>query len=352
MRERIEKPQRGNKTIYRGFVKKVQRTTPRLRLGFVRDLGMRELVFFAFFSRLRPQEIMNIDSLRIFCDVVQHKSFSRGAAINDISQAAATQSVLRMERLLGVSLIDRSKRPFVLTREGELCNQGFREIIEKYDTVITQVRSLRDSMSGIIRIAAIYSVGLHVMSRCMSDFMKTYPKSKVRLEFQHPQKVLKAVNDGEVDFGIISYPHETQDINVIPLRSESMVLACFPDHPLSGKKEISFEYLQQEDFIAFDRDLMIRKEIDQQMKNMGIRINVVMEFDNIETIKQAVESGLGVSVLPSPSVKKEAERGEIVAIPISKPKIMRPIGIIYKTRKVLSPIMKKFIEVLIARQEE
>ena len=149
---------------------------------------------------------MNIETLRIFCDVVQHQSFSRGAVINGVSQSAATQSVHRVEEHFGVQLVDRSKRPFVLTPEGQACYEGFREVLELYDSVEARVRSLRMDISGLVRVAAIYSVGLHDMRRCMQDFMRRYPKAKVRLEYLRPNKVYDAVNNAEVDLGIISYP--------------------------------------------------------------------------------------------------------------------------------------------------
>ena len=176
---------------------------------------------------------MNIETLRIFCDVVQHQSFSRGAKINDVSQSAATQSVHRVEEHFGVQLVDRSKRPFVLTPEGQACYEGFREVLELYDSVEARVRSLRMEIGGLVRVAAIYSVGLHDMSRCMQDFMRQYPKAKVRLEYLRPNKVYDAVLNAEVDLGIMSYPAASPDLNVIPLRSERMVVVCPPGHPLT-----------------------------------------------------------------------------------------------------------------------
>ncbi|MCX5667119.1 MAG: LysR family transcriptional regulator, partial [Candidatus Omnitrophica bacterium] len=104
---------------------------------------------------------MNIETLRIFCDVVHFQSFSRGAAANNVSQSAATQSVHRMEQHFGVQLVDRNKRPFVLTPEGQACYEGFREVLELYDAVDTRVRSLRKEITGLVRVASIYSVGLH-----------------------------------------------------------------------------------------------------------------------------------------------------------------------------------------------
>jgi len=289
---------------------------------------------------------MNIETLRIFCDVVQHQSFSRGAAANDVSQSAATQSVHRMERHFGMQLVDRSKRPFVLTPEGQACYEGFREVLEMYDAVEARVHSLRKEITGLVRVAAIYSVGLHDMSRCMQDFMRRYPKAKVRLEFLRPNKVYDAVLNSEVDLGIVSYPAGSPELSIIPLRSEKMVLVCHPRHHLARRKTVTAEHLGDEDFVAFDRDLSIRKEIHRYLRQHSVSIRVVMEFDNIATIKQAVEIGAGVSILPEPTVRKESQSGSLAVIPLTDPQLQRPIGIIHRQRKLFTPTATKFVELL------
>lgn len=289
---------------------------------------------------------MNIETLRIFCDVVQHQSFSRGAGINGVSQSAATQSVQRVEEYFAMQLVDRTKRPFVLTPEGQACYDGFREVLELYDSVEARVRALRSEISGLVRVAAIYSVGLHDMRRCMQDFMRCYPTAKVKLEYLRPNKVLDAVLNAEVDLGIISYPAVSPDIEVVPLRSERMVLVCNPRHRLAGEGAVTAEHLRNEDFIAFDRDLSIRKEIDRYLRQRSVDIRIAMEFDNIETIKQAVEIGAGISILPEPPVRDACHNGSLAAVRLIAPELRRPIGIIYRQRKVFTPTAAKFVELL------
>lgn len=295
---------------------------------------------------------MNITTLRIFCDVVQHQSFSRGAKINEVSQSAATQSIRRVEEHFGVQLIDRSKRPFVLTPEGQACYEGFRGILELYDSVDSRVRSLRNEISGVVRVAAIYSVGLHDMSRCMHDFMRRYPKAKVQLEYLRANKVYDAVLNAEVDLGIVSYPAASTDLSVIPLRSERMMVVCPPGHPLTRHETVSAEALENMDFIGFDRDLSIRKEIDRQMRQRSVHINVAMEFDNIETVKQAVEIGAGVSILPEPTIRNELRNGSLAAVRLVEPEMYRPLGIIHRQRRAFTPTIAKFVESLQQAQSE
>ena len=294
---------------------------------------------------------MNIQTLRIFCDVVHHQSFSRGATVNDVSQSAATQSVHRLERHFDVQLVDRGKRPFVLTPEGQACYEGFREVLESYDEAEARVRSLRMEIGGTVRVAAIYSVGLHDMSRCMQDFMRRYPKAKVRLGFLHPNKVRDAVLNAEVDLGIISYPIASPDLGVIPLRSEQMVVVCRPEHKLASQAAVTAEHLEGEDFIGFDRELSIRKEIDRYLRHRSVSVRMAMEFDNIETIKQAVEIGAGISILPGPTVRKENAGGTLVTVRLITPELRRPLGIIHRQRKVFTPTVSKFVELLEELQE-
>ena len=293
---------------------------------------------------------MNIETLRIFCDVVQHQSFSRGAKINDVSQSAATQSIHRVEEHFGVQLVDRTKRPFVVTPEGQACYEGFREVLELYDSVEARVRSLRLEISGLVRVASIYSVGLHDMSRCMQDFMRQYPKAKVRLEYLRPNKVYDAVLNSEVDLGIMSYPAASPDLNVIPLRSERMVVVCTPGNSLAAHESVTAPQLQDMDFVGFDRDLSIRKEIDRYLRQRSVSVHVVMEFDNIETIKQAVQIGAGVSILPEPTVRDEVQNGTLKSVRLVKPELHRPISIIHRQRKVFTPTAGKFVELLLQVQ--
>jgi DNA-binding transcriptional LysR family regulator len=295
---------------------------------------------------------MNIDTLRIFCDVVQQQSFSRGAALNDVSQSAATQSVHRVERHFGVRLVDRGKRPFVLTAEGQACYEGFREVLELYDAAEARVHSLREEIGGIVRVAAIYSVGLHDMSRCMQDFMRCYPKAKVRLEYLRPNKVYDAVLNAEADLGIVSYPTDSSDLSVIHLRSERMVVVCHPEHKLAHEEAVTAEHLRGESFVGFDRDQKIRKEIDRYLRQRSVSVETVMEFDNIETIKQAVGIGAGISILPEPTVRAESRNKVLAVIHLIAPELRRPIGIIHRQRRVFAPTAGKFVEMLKEGQKD
>jgi len=245
---------------------------------------------------------MNIEMMKVFCSVVEQQSFSLGAALHHISQSAATQAVRRLEEHFGTQLLDRRKRPPMLTPAGEICYEEFRKITELYDATADRIRVLGDEIQGHVRVAAIYSVGLYGLGHCMQQFMLSYPKARVHLEYLRPADVYEAVQSGRVDLGVVSYPAALRGLSVIPLRSEEMVLTCHAQHSLVGRKCVGLSSLAGEKFVGFDRDLPIRKEIDRQLRQQNVNVEVVLEFDNIETIKQAVEIGAGISILPEPTV--------------------------------------------------
>ena len=289
---------------------------------------------------------MNLETLQLYCDVVRLRSFSRGAAANEVSQSAASQAIQQLEGDIGVQLLDRTKRPFTVTPEGRVFYDASREVLHRYEQARARIGSSRNRLDGTVRVAAIYSVGLHDVSRHMQPFMSAHPQARVQLECLHPHKVVEAVINDAADIGIMSYPPVMRSLAVIPWRSEKMVLVCHPAHRFARRRVVMPQDLNGEKFVAFDPDLGIRKAIDRALKQRTVRVNVVMEFDNIETIKEAIAIGAGVGILPRPTVQKETEIGSLAAVPLGIPDLVRPVGIIYRRQKHLSPTVTRFIESL------
>jgi DNA-binding transcriptional LysR family regulator len=289
---------------------------------------------------------VHLETLRLYCDVVRLRSFSRGAEQNFVSQSAASQSVQQLEAHLGVVLIDRTKRPFVVTREGEAFYAATRGILESWEKAKTEVAAVKARVDGTVRVAAIYSVGLHDMSRPMQQFISLYPQARVQLECLHPHKVVEAVLTGEADLGVMSYPPAERALNVVRLREEPMALVCHPGHRLARRRVVMPAELAGEAFVAFDAGLTIRKAIDRALRQHTVRVNIVMEFDNIETIKQAIIIAAGISILPRRTVQKEASIRTLAVVDIAIPDLVRPVGIVHRRHKPLTPTAARFVQVL------
>lgn len=295
---------------------------------------------------------MNLETLQLYCDIVRLRSFSRGAEANQVSQSAASQAIQQLEAEVGVLLIDRTKRPFMVTPEGRMYYDASRTLLQGYEKVKAEIASAQTGVTGTVRVAAIYSVGLHDMSRHVQRFMSLHQQVKVRLDYLHPHKVVQAVVNDDADLGLLSYPAASRSLAVLPLRSEPMVFVCYPSHRLARRKVVEAADLNGEDFVAFDSDLRIRKAIDRWLRHHNARPKVVMEFDNTETIKHAIAIAAGVSVLPKPTVIREVGNRILAAIPLGMPELVRPVGIIYRRHKRFSPAVAHFVELLRRSEDE
>ena len=288
---------------------------------------------------------MNLDTLDLYCTIVLRQSFSRAAVENGVTQAAASQAIQRLEEALGARLLDRSKRPFTVTPEGKKFYRACRELLDRFQKVREEILADKRKVTGTVRVAAIYSVGLHDMGGDMQRFRSLYPDARVRLECLHPDTVVQSVQGDFADLGILSYPPSDRALNVIPLRDETMLLVCSPSHRFARGKTARIEDFEREPFVAFDRDLPIRKAIDKVLRQRGVRADIVMEFDNVESIKKAVFNGVGVGILPGTTVENEVAMNTLRAIPLNV-RLKRPIALIHRRHKALSGAVTKFITML------
>ncbi len=291
---------------------------------------------------------MQLESLKIFCDVVRWASFSRGALENGISQSSASQLVHQLEVRLGVKLIDRSKRPLVPTAHGKVYYEGCKDVIGRYLEVENRVKALEDerNLAGTIRVASIYSVGLHHMSRYVERFHRAYPEAEVRIEYLHPTRVIEVVAHGDAELGLVSFPRKWPELTVIPWREEEMVLAVHPSHRLAGLAEVEAEQLDGETFVGFDAGLPIRQAVDRFLRKHNVHVRVSLEFDNIETIKRAVEVPSGVAILPAPTVLGEVNSGTLRCVRFKDRRPTRPLAIIHRRADPLGLAASRFLEML------
>jgi len=289
---------------------------------------------------------VQFESIKVFCDVARQKSFSSAAQANGISQSAVSQIVLQLEKRLGVLLVDRSRRPLRLTRQGQAYYDGCKRLVEEYQAVEASVRNIQETAGGAVRAAAIYSVGLRDMSQYVQRFVVQHPGVHIDIEYLHPDRVVEKVLDGTADFGLVSFPQQTRKLTALPWREEEMVLACAPGHPFVAKRKVRVAQLAGQKYVGFDRDLVIRKKVDRFLRDHDAAVDVVLEFDNIENIKDAIEINAGVALLPLPALKREIEAGTLAAVPLGDARLVRPLGIIHRRNPKASAPAQAFIELL------
>lgn len=293
---------------------------------------------------------MHLEHLRLFHDVARTGSLTEGARLHGFSQSAASQAIAQIETALQASLFDRSCRPLALTVAGRRFQEGVATLVADWDRLAAAVRPAgaggSGTLTGTVTVAAIYSVGIHLLSTLVQRFATRHPQVRVRMQYLRPDMVVQAVRDKRVDLGILSFPPTTRALTLVPLRDEPLVAVCHPAHRLVPRRRITMADLAGQRLVAFDRDLPIRRAIDEALRKAGVRVEVSMELDNVESIKQAVQSGCGMAILPEPTVVRETISRLLVALPIEDVKLIRPIGLIRRRRPADNAAVDIFIDFL------
>ncbi len=289
---------------------------------------------------------MQIESLKVFCDLAETESFTKAAQINSVTQSAVSQTISALERQFKSLLIERSKKNFRLTPEGEVLYDYSKRILQGYDALHSRLQELEGVISGNIRVATIYSIGLHVLPPYLKKFLKLYPTVNVHVEYRRANQVFEDVLGNVVDLGMLAYPSRDSRLEIVALRKEPLVLICHPDHPLAKHSSIKTKAINGQRFIGFEPDIPTRKALDKVFKEHDVSVDYVMQFDNVETVKRAVEIDSGVAIVPEATIQQEQANQTLAAVKIDDGDFTRPLAAIYKRSRVLSPAMKKFISLL------
>lgn len=289
---------------------------------------------------------MQVESFRVFRDLVDSQSFSKAAQLNSITQSAVSQQIRAMEERFRVPLIERSNKRFALTREGQALYDTSKQVTFHFDSLQHQLEEMRNVVSGTIRVSTVYSVGLHELPPYLKSFLREFPNVLVHIEYRRSNQVYDEVIEGTSDMGLVAFPVQKKTIKVEPFRKDRLVVITSPQHALSKRSEVVVADLAKEKFVGFEPDIPTRKAVDKIFRDSGLDMKPVMEFDNIETVKRAVEIDAGISVVPRATVEQEVKNGTLAALEFKGQPYHRPLGIIYKSGRVLSPAMKRFLKTL------
>jgi len=291
---------------------------------------------------------MQIENFKIFADLVETKSFSKAAKLNGITQSAVSQQARAMERNFKTLMIDRSQKQFNLTREGQRIYEAAKEILHVYEKLESELQEMKKVISGTIRISTIYSIGLHELPPYVKRFLQEFPSVNVRIEYRRSNLVYEDILHNAVDFGLVAFPQKQRQIEMIPFRNDRLVLITHPNHALAKATEVDLKTLSGQKFIGFDPDIPTRKAVDTIFRDNKLEITPVMEFDNIETVKRAVEIDHGIAIVPQATVQQELRQGTLAIVPFKGKEFTRPLAILHRKGRVLTPAMRKFVETLSA----
>jgi DNA-binding transcriptional LysR family regulator len=295
---------------------------------------------------------MQIETLKIFCDLVESRSFSQAAETNFVTQSAVSQQVRGLEEKFKRRLLERvrGRREVHLTEDGEVFHAESREVLAAYARLEERMRALTGTVSGTVRVATVYSIGLHELPPVVRRFMALYPEAKIDLDYARTTRIVREVLTGTIDLGVVAYPEKKRGLSIVPLGGDRLVLICPPGHPFAGRKKLRAVDLKDQDFVHFERDIPTRRATDRVFRAHGVTVKRVAEFDNIETIKRAVEVGFGVAIVPRLSVVDEQRSGQLAVVQLAEPEWTRTVGVVHRSDRTLSIAARKFVELLRERE--
>ena len=291
---------------------------------------------------------MHIETLKVFCDLVETQSFSLAAERNFITQSAVSQQIKTLEDKFKRRLLERvrGRREVRLTTAGEVFYRESKNVLASYAELNENMRGLVGSVGGTVKVATVYSVGLHELPPKVREFMSKFPSAKIDLEYSRTTRVVRDVLSGTVELGVVAFPEPRRGLTIVPMLSDRLVLICPPDHKFAKLKKIKAKELKGLDFVLFERDIPTRKATDKILKSHGVEVCKAAEFDNIETIKRAVEVGFGLAIVPHPSVIDEERNNQLAVVEFAEKEWVRPVGVIYRNDRNLSLAAKKFVQLL------
>ena len=291
---------------------------------------------------------MHIETLKVFCDLVDLQSFSLAAERNFVTQSAVSQQIRTLEEKFKRRLLERvrGRREIKLTPAGEVFYRECKNVLAAYDQLNESLRGLVGKIGGTVKVATVYSVGLHEMPAKVGEFMSKFPSARIDLEYSRTTKVMRDVMNGTVELGVLAFPEPKRGLTVVQMPAHRLVLICQPEHKFAKRAQVKTKELNGLDFVLFERDTPTRKATDKILKAHGVEVKKVAEFDNIETIKRAVQVGFGLAILPQPSITDELRNGQLAMVKLAEKEWTRPVGVIYRTDRNLSLAAKKFVQLL------
>jgi DNA-binding transcriptional LysR family regulator len=290
---------------------------------------------------------VNIETLKVFRDLSDTGSFSKTAELNFISQSAVSQQVKKLELVLKCKLYHRQAGKILLTPCGEKFYDAAKKVSAVYDGALRTIKTLsRDRQGDEIKISTIYSAGVYIIQNYVRQFIAQNPGSRISVEYRQFSQIYSDVSSGRADFGFMACPYrKAPGLGLLPVARDEMALVAGSASPLAGRKSVSVRDLENMEFIFLDRAFPSRRHIDAFLRRHGVKPRVKMELDNIETIKSAVASGAGVSLLPRASIREEENGVSLHALKFSDAEFLRPIYLVYSRTRKLTAAAKSFMNI-------
>ncbi len=292
---------------------------------------------------------MDDHKLKVFCTVAETKSFSKTSEIIHLTQPAVSLQIQAIEEIYETKLFDRSSSTVTLTPAGEVLYKYAKEILVLYASAEKVIGKLTGIVKGSITIGAGSNIGNYILPSVITDFRKTHLKTKIHLLVSNTKRVVELLNSGNIDIGLVEGDVVRQKMIVKKLISDELLLIVSPHHPWAKKKEVSVSDLTKESFIFREAGSGTRQMIEKflarhRITPQDMKISIVL--GSTEAIKDAVESGLGVSIISRWAARKESKYGTLRLLSLKEEKMVRDFSLIINKNLVSSNTIDEFLTFL------
>lgn len=289
---------------------------------------------------------MNLNYLRTFTALVETGSLSEAAERLFLSQPAVTQQVKQLENHFAVQLIERTNRGVRVTEAGELLNDYARQIIFLYDELETAMNELRAHVSGQLTVGATSTIGSYAVPCSICLFKEKFPEAKLKLKVGNRRQVIQDLKDGVIDVAVIEGRELKGPFVKHELGEDELVVIAANRPPWSGMTSISPEELKCYPFIMREVGSGTRQDIEDALRGAGVNpteLNVAVELANVDSIKAAVEAGVGLSIMSRMALRKELYTKTLVALELQEVVFRQKIYLAYYRERVQTRLAKSFI---------
>ncbi|MGW8272617.1 MAG: selenium metabolism-associated LysR family transcriptional regulator [Thermodesulfovibrionales bacterium] len=292
---------------------------------------------------------MEDHKLKVFCTVAETKSFSKASEIIHLTQPAVSLQIQALEELYETKLFDRSSSSVTLTKTGESLYKYAKEILSLYAEAEKNIGEMTGLVKGSVKIGASTTIGNYFLSSIIVDFKKTRPKIKIHMFVGNTTRIIEYINSGTIDFGIVEGDVTRQKIISEKLLADELCVIVPPFHAWAKKKDISILELAKEPFIMREEGSGTRQVIERYLNANGITVpsmKIVLTLGSTEAIKQAVEGGMGVSIVSRWTARKEVKYGTLRLLSIKEEKMMRNFSLVFSKNLVPSHAVDEFLSYL------
>jgi DNA-binding transcriptional LysR family regulator len=298
--------------------------------------------------------VMDLRHLRLFCEIVDQRSFSLAAEYMHITQPAASLRVRSLERELGVQLLDRSGRDVTPTDAGEVLYRHARQIIDLDDEARVEIMNLGELAGGRVTIGASTGPGEHLLPGLITEFKRAHPGIDLSLRVTDSREVIDLVLGRELELGVVGAVSGHSELAVAPFARDEIVVVCAPTHRWAGAGEVAFDELLSEPVVLQQPGAGVRAVVDAALRERGVnpaQLNVFLELGLNESVKHAVMAGAGVTYLSKFAVRTDLRNGTLAVVRVTDFQILRDFSIVRSRTRAVSKAMAAFLHFLEAQYD-